>query len=161
MKEGTSLTTLIGVLVAFTLIFAAFLCLAIVYNKAYRLKNESITILEKYEGATTKALNIVNNYLSNSGYNTKGSCGVGEYGNTDLSNSTLELVSSSDRKYYYCLSETCTKGNCNLIDNDNKIYFKFKLFFKFNLPYFSDLLVFTVSGETKKIKFFDLDQRLA
>ncbi len=161
MREGTSLTTLIGVLVAFTLIFAAFVCLAIVYNKAYRLKNESISILEKYEGATTKSLNIINNYLSKSGYNTKGACGVGEYGNTDLSNTTLELVTTSDKKYFYCLAENCTEGNCNLISSNNKIYYKFKLFFKFNLPYFSDLLIFTVSGETKKIRFFDLNQKLS
>ena len=158
MKEGISLTTLFKALVLFTILFAAFLSLAIIYNKAYKLKNEVLTIIEKYEGITSTSLGIINNYLYLNGYSAMGSCEVGEYGSTDLTNTNLELVNSSNKRYYYCLSQKCTTGRC-VVENNNKIYFKFKIFFGFNLPYFEDLLTFNVSGE-KKIRFFDLDQRL-
>lgn len=159
MREGISLTTLFKALIAFTVIFAAFVSLAVVYNKAYRLKNETLTILEKYEGISETSLKIINNYLEKSGYVTKGSCKSGEYGNKNLSSTTLEKVTNSDKIYYYCISEKCTNGACT-VSGDNKIYFNFKLFFRFSLPFFEDLLTFPISGETKKIKFFTLDQRL-
>ncbi len=142
---------------AFTILFAAFLAIAITYNKAFKLKNESLTILEKYEGVSEKSLSIINNYLKNNGYNTKGKCKSEEYGVDSLDNSSYELA-DKNKSYYYCISYYCNT-TCSLNKN-NKIYYKYKLFFKFNLPFFGDLTTFNINGETKPIRLFNENQKL-
>ena len=75
MKQATTTSTMFKAILAFTILFAAFLAIAIVYNKAYKMKNEIISIAEKYEGFNPTAVRIVNNYLKNNGYRTTGNCG--------------------------------------------------------------------------------------
>lgn len=157
MREATGTTTTMKMALAFTLLFSAFLAIAITYNKAFKLKNETLTILEKYEGVSSKSISIINNYLKNSGYNSKGKCSSLEYGVTDLEKDTLEKV-NENTNYYYCISYRCV-DNCK-INNNNQIYYHFKLFFKFNLPYLGDITTFNIDGETKAIKLYSEEQKI-
>lgn len=143
MKSTVETTQIFKYILLFTFLFSAFLALTITYNKVYKLKNETISIFEKYEGVTTKSLSIVNKYLKNSGYNTKGNCKTGWFGVTNLDGTSYEKVTSSSKKYYYCLSYT----------NNQKIYYKLELFYKFNLPFVGEIITFTINGETKGIKY--------
>ena len=86
----------------FTLIFAAFISLAIIYNKTYKIKNESLNIIQKYEGININSLTIINKYLKNNGYSHTGNCDADEYGIDDLESTNLSK-SQSGKKYYYCL----------------------------------------------------------
>lgn len=158
MREATGTTTTMKMALAFTILFAAFLAIAITYNKAFKLKNESLSILEKYEGVSDKSLSIINNYLKNNGYNTKGKCKTGEFGVTNLDNTVYESA-NNNTNYYYCLSSFCSNNTCK-IGNNNQIYYHVKLFFKFNLPFFGDISTFTVDGETKPIKLYLESQKL-
>ncbi len=151
MRQGISLTTLFEAVIGFTLIFAAFLTLTIVYNKAFIIKNEMISIIEKYEGVTGNSLTIINNYLSTNKYYTKGTCEVGEKGSKDLSQAKLENVVNEKEKYYYCISKN---------KKDNKTYFNVKVFYKFNLPYLENILTFTIKGESKAVNTSGKDQRV-
>ena len=153
MREGISLTTIFRAIIIFTFLFTIFIALAISYNKAYKIKNETLSIIEKYEGITDKSLQIINNYLDKSGYNIKNSCQDGEFGVASLDSVILDEVSASsaNRNYYYCLSETL---------EGNKIHYNIRIFYKFNLPYIGDLLTFSINGETKDIKYYDEMQRL-
>lgn len=155
MKSTVTTSETFKYILLFTFLFAAFLALAITYNRVYKLKNESISIFEKYEGVTTKSLNIVNNYLKNNGYNTKGQCKVGEYGVSDLNGTTYQKVNNASAKYYYCLSDYVVKD-----ENYDKVYYQIKLFYKFNLPFLGELFTFTINGETKGIKYYEAKQRL-
>ena len=159
MRSSIGLTTLFKVLFAFTLLFAAFLTLAIVYNKAFKLKNEVISILEKQEGLSNNSIQIINKYLANNNYRTTANCEIGEYGMKNLDNNTFERVTNTSSKYYYCISEHCSKSNCAVVTNNN-IYYNFKLFFKFEIPFLGDLLTFPINGETKGIRLYDESQRL-
>ena len=159
MRQATGTTTTMKMALAFTLLFAAFLAIAITYNKAFKLKNETLTILEKYEGASDNSINIINNFLKNNGYNGKGKCKSGEYGITSLDNTTIESVSNNNKDYYYCLSYYCSNNTCK-ISNNNQIYYRVKIFFKFNLPFLGDITTFSVDGETKPIKLFSESQKL-
>lgn len=155
MRESIGASTTFKAALIFTLIFAGFLSLAITYNRAFKLKNESLAIIEKYEGIsnqgpTMKTVDIVNNYLYQSGYRAKGKCETGEFGVSDLVNGYLEKV-NTDKQYYYCVS---TKGKENAPEG-KQIFYNFKLFFKFNLPVFGELMNFKVSGKTKGIKYVD------
>ncbi len=154
MKATISLTTLFKAMIAFILLFAAFLTLSITYNRAFRLKNEVLSIIEKYEGVTRKSLNLVNNYLTNSRYNTKSSCRMGDYGATSLTELKLvQVTNEKDKNYYYCLTESVDSKN-------KKINYRIRVFFKFNLPILGELMTFSISGETKEIRYYSNEQRL-
>ena len=162
MKTTVSTSTVFKAVILFTLLFASFLAIAIVYNKAYKMKNEAISIIEKYEGATSKTIGLINNYLYNNNYKTKGNCENGDYGVTDLNSNKLESVKSGE-KYYYCISSYCATKGCQINSTDtngNKIFFKYKLFFKFNLPFFGDIFTFSITGETKGIRLYSENQKL-
>ena len=63
MRAAIGTQTIFKAVLVFTLIFVAFITVAITYNKAYKLKNETITILEKYEGRDNngQTIRIINN----------------------------------------------------------------------------------------------------
>ena len=127
MREAIGAETIFKAIIIFTLIFAAFVAVAITYNKAYRMKNQTMFILEKYEGINDNSLRIINNYLKNNGY---------------LDDITYATANGSD-KFYYCLKP---------VNKDNKTYITIKVFFRFGLPFLDDLLTFKVTGETKGIR---------
>lgn len=158
MKQAVATTTIFKAILAFTILFSAFLAVAITYNRVYKLKNETIFILEKYEGINNKSLNIINNYLDNSGYNIKGRCETDEYGVVDLTNNIYEKA-QTNKEYYYCLNYYCDGNSCSL--NNTHIFYKIKLFFKFNLPFLGDLATFKITGDTKAIKYYNVNQKLS
>lgn len=164
MKQAITTSTIFKAILAFTILFAAFLSVAIIYNKVYKLKNQTISIIEKYEGVSTKSLGIINNYLRNSGYDTTGNCEIGDYGVNDLNKTSYEKVTSTSDEYYYCLNYYCSKKSCKINDtnapNGNLIFYKTRLFFKFNLPIIGELTTFNISGETKEIKLYDEKQKI-
>ncbi len=159
MKQAVGTTSIFKAVLAFTFIFSGFLAITIVYNKVFKMKNEILSILERYEGATTDTIGIINNYLENNGYTTKGNCADGEYGIGDLSSKKLEKV-TGNKQYYYCLSD-CTSNNCSVKTSGNKIYYSLRLFFKFNLPFVGDIFTFNINGQTKAIKYYTTKQKLS
>lgn len=163
MKQSVTTSTIFKAILAFTFFFAAFIALTITYNKVYKVKNETMSIIEKYEGVSKKSLKLVNNYLNASGYRTKGECKTGEYGVANLNNNLYEPA-KDNTKYYYCISYYCAEKGCKLKDkkapNGNQIFFKVRLFYKFNLPFMGDLFIFDITGETKAIKLYDENQKL-
>ena len=80
MREVTGSTWVFQLIIIFILIFACFLCLVINYSKAYRVKNEVLSIIQKYEGIYSNSAGIINNYLRGESYVTTGSCPDGYYG---------------------------------------------------------------------------------
>lgn len=158
MKQSMMTSTIFKVVLVFTLLFSAFLALAITYNKIYKLKNETLLIMEKYEGLSNKSVQIINNYLKNTGYNTRGKCESGEYGVSDLNNSKIESVRTNE-KYYYCISYSCSKIGCKINDN-NSIFYNIKLFYKFNLPFLGEIFTFNITGQTKDIKLYSDNQKI-
>ena len=164
MRETVGTTIMFKIVLGFTLLFAAFLAVAVTYNKVFRLKNETLSILEKYEGINDNSFRIINNYLSNSGYDIKGKCDEGEYGISDLNTNNYELA-DSNKDYYYCLSYYCQGNSCKINDesqpNGNLIYYSVKIFFKFNIPLIGELATFNITGDTKGIKLYRESQKLS
>ncbi len=154
MRQSIGTATLFKMVLIFTLIFAAFLTLTITYNRVFKLKNESISILEKYDG-TTEAFKIMNNYLKSNGYSTTGICKT-RYGVRNYDNPMPEDVIDGER-YYYCVDFKCESSNCWL-GNNNTIRYQIELFFSFNLPAFGNLGKFRITGETKSIKLYNYSQ---
>lgn len=156
MRDAIGSTWVYSIVITFTLIFAGFLILVISYSRAYKIKNEMITVLEKYEGITQKnnsegndwgSIKIINNYLHNSGYTTKGKCpNEGTVlGAEDLTTSTLTKINSTNasKDYYYCIMVNK--------DTSGKAIFTINVFYDFNLPVLGALQKYTVTGQTHKI----------
>lgn len=161
MRESVGTTSTFNIVIVFTLLFAGFLSVAISYNRVFRVKNESMKIIEKYEGISGKSLGIINNYLKNSGYSGTGHCETGEFGVKSLQESAYEAA-VSNREYYYCLSSVCKDSElCSVSSGYDQIYYTIRLFYRFDLPVIGRLVNFKISGQTKGIKLYDENQLLS
>lgn len=158
MKEASATSSIFKIVLAFTLLFSGFLSIAIVYNRAYRMKNESLAIIEKYEGINSSSLKIVNNFLKNSGYTTMDKCNSDEFGVKNLDSNTYEKAKEGT-DYYYCISYYCSSKKCKITNSGNEIFYNLKLFFKFNLPFLGELTTFKIAGITKGINLY-MDSQL-
>lgn len=151
MRQAIGSTWIMQLVIVFMLIFVAFLALTINYTKAYKIKNEMISILEKYEGPNSgenRSILIINNYLRYNGYRTTGTCPMEAYGATSLESSTLVPVTKGD-KYYYCIQRIDTSTQTF----PNRASYELETFFKFNLPLLGDIFTFHVTGETIDINW--------
>lgn len=146
MRESIGSTWILQLIIVFMLIFVGFLALSINYTKAFKIKNEVVTIIEKYEGVSSEengSIEIINNYLRYYNYQVMGACDEGFYGIADLNN-TAAVPAQQGQKYYYCIKRNST-GNATFPDRVN---YNVETFFQFNLPFIGDLFTFRVSGST-------------
>ena len=143
MRESIGSTWTLQLVVLFILLFVGFLTLSLGYSKSYKIKNEMLSVIEKYEGIGTDSVAILNNYLEYNGYTAKGKCGDdGWYGTNDFSVKTLEATNAND-KYYYCIRKRFAKNNY--------YYYEVKVFLKFNLPIVGNFTTFTIEGTTADV----------
>lgn len=167
MRESTGSTWAVEAIIFFILLFAAFLSLVIQYSRAYIVKNEVLTILEKYEGAESSK-NIIGNYILNQSYKARGSCPVGDgsgsesdwYGATDYY--TYEK-SQKGKKYLFCIQKNAvtikrTNSYNGRDETKIKVFYNVIFFYKFNLPILGELHTYRVTGETKS--FVGADNQL-
>ena len=143
MREAVGTTWIFQLVIVFILIFAAYLALTINYSKAFKVKDEALTIIEKYEGISSEAIRTVNNYLISSAYRETGSCPSGYRGIKDLNSTSLTDVTPNG-KYYWCVYKI-TGYNTTY---PKKSYYKVRMFFKFNLPVLGNMAVYNVDGQT-------------
>lgn len=151
MREAIGGTWITQLIIVFMFIFVAFLALSLNYSKAFRVKNEVLSFVEKNEGITLNTVKKVNNYLKYSGYNSMGKCAKGMYGVANLNATTYTLVNDSNKnnKFYYCIGKIDSKS----INFQNRAYYKAKLFFKFNLPVVGNIFNFEIDGQTKDVLY--------
>lgn len=139
MREVSGSTWVFQLMIVFILIFACFLCLVINYSKAYRVKNEMLSIIEKYEGMSKTSEDIINNYLLGESYLATGSCPEGWYG-VNITDGGYEEADGRT-KFNYCFIDSYSP--------DRKIYYDIMVFYKFNLPFLGELMTFRVNGTTE------------
>lgn len=146
MRQTVGHTFIFKLVLVFTLMFTCFLALAITYNKVFRLKNEMTSIIEKYEGINDQSLMVINNYLSASGYNTKGECNEGFSGVSSFDDTNYETYEPGE-EYLYCFQEDRSVKS----SNSHRKFYRVIVFYKFNLPVIGDLVTYKIKGETKTI----------
>lgn len=152
MRESMGGAWLTGLVITFMLIFVAYLTVMINYSTVFKTKNEVVHIIEKYEGLSEKtdgSVQIINQYLANSGYNAKGKCECkGDpnscYGAEDLSSHNL-TKNPTNGQYYYCVQYTNSAEKTG--------YYDVQLFLKFDLPVLGQIGQFKIKGQTIKIKY--------
>lgn len=148
MRQSIGGSWLIGLMVLFILLFAGYIILTIDYNKSIRVKNEAISLVEKYEGLNEESITLVNNYLMGAGYMTTGKCGEqeGMYGAVNLESNELEETEDNQR-YYYCVKKY--KGA------NTSYYYQLTLFYRFTLPVLGDTARFSIKGSTANFQAKD------
>ncbi|MCI8575790.1 MAG: hypothetical protein HFI09_04905 [Bacilli bacterium] len=155
MRESIGSTWILQLVIVFMLIFVAFLALSINYTKAYKIKNELLSIIEKYEGLNSGengSISIINNYLRYNSYGTMGTCDSETFGAASLDSNSL-VPTSDKNKYYYCVKKVNT-SNTTFPDRAS---YEIETFFKFNLPLLGEIFTFRVTGETIDINWPDDD----
>lgn len=148
MREVIGGTWLTQLVIVIMFVFVAFLALSMNYSKAFRVKNEVISFVEKNEGITKNSVELINNYLSYSGYGTTGYCEKGSYGVASLSSKTIESA-NKNKKYYYCLTKVTSPAK----NFKYRAHYKVKLFFRFNLPVIGNIFTFDVDGQSKDVNY--------
>ena len=156
MRHTISGTWVFMLVILFTLIFAAYIALTINYSRSFKVKNEVLSLIEKNEGFTDNGVKLINNYLTQSGYKTLGSChlqsDVVVYGAKTIdpnanAATAIEKVVDPGKKYYYCFSKYTNYHSYF----KTRAYYKINLFFHFDLPVLGDLHTFDVEGQTSEI----------
>lgn len=160
MRESIGGAWLIGLVITFMMLFVAYLTVMINYSTAFKTKNEMVHIIEKYEGLSSgdqeSSLGIINNYLSNSGYNATGKCDCKGsescYGAKDIHNKLGNRLSKVNKRdeYYYCVIYNNAKDSSDNFENDIG-YYDIQLFLTFDFPVLGQIGKFRVKGQTIKI----------
>lgn len=154
MREAYGGTWLTGLVITFTFVFAAFLALSISYSKAFRVKNEVLSMVEKSNGATKNGITLISNYLYNNNYKLSGTCDGYSYGVTIKkpgSEPTITAINSAkaNKRYNFCFSKIKSVAP----NFPKRAFYEVKLFFKFNLPVIGEIGTFSVKGQSKDVVY--------
>ena len=149
MREAVGGLGLTQIVIFFLVLFSGYLCVSINTNKAYKVKNEIITIIQKNNGFNDTTLSEIQDYMTSVGYRSTGSCdaddgdGYSATGSSTISRKALFCVKTMDVKY-----ETTNDTNPQFPET---AYYKIKVFFSFDVPIVHDVFNFSLTGTTKKL----------
>ncbi len=138
MREAIGGTWIFGIVVTFIVLFSSYLAISVNYSKAFRVKNEIVSLIEKYEGHNDTSAEKIEDYLNSVGYGIYSNCPTGTKG---------EIVKNG--KFKYCWQRI--DDNTSSIVSLNRAYYNVRVFFKLDLPVIGNLFTFPVTGETKPV----------
>ena len=159
MRNSMGMTWTFQIMLIFILIFASFLAIYINFNKAFKMKNEVINIIERNEGISDSngrkkgAVQLIANYLRGNAYSGTGYCPdeTGWYGVDSLEGRGINDLEPAvlQKKYHYCVRKVIGYDDKNF----ERAYYEVIVFFKFDLPVVGNIYNFSVEGETIDIDF--------
>lgn len=144
MRESIGGAWLFQIAIVFILLFTGYLALSVNYSRAFKVKNEIISIIERSEGLTENAEGIIEDYLKTVNHTVVGSC-------PSINENEVIVGLLGNDGYDRNRGVYCVKKTCVLDGPVNRTYYQITVFFKFDLPILGDLATFRVSGETKTI----------
>lgn len=155
MRESVGAGWLTQIVIVFILLFAAIVCYAVNYGKAFKVKNQIVEDIEKY-GSPSAASNSINSYLSNIGYHM-----VFKHEEDENQTYKPECVgypteAANGANYYVCLYDmdnvegTDSEG---YVGDIHQVYYKVYVQWGFDLPILGNLLKFNMSGTTKQLPY--------
>ena len=142
MKEGISYTVTLNFVITFIIIFIAFLSATLIYYKSNKVSNIIINSIEKFEGYNDKAINEINNKITDLGYNKHPiSC------DATISNGKCYIVNDESKEIGYCVYEC---------DEDNYYYYRIKTNMMLSIPVINDILNIPIFFNTNRLYDFEL-----
>lgn len=153
MREAVGSYFLTGIVITFIVLFTGYLCLSINMNKAYKVKNEIINIIQKNNGLDNDALDQIQDYMTKVGYRTSGNCNAGE--KNEWIGYGVSGNTSTTRKSVFCvrqvLSEAQGGSDYTKEQFPETVYYQVKVFFSVDLPIVRQMFTFGLKGSTKKL----------
>lgn len=149
MREAIGSYWLTGIVITFIVLFTGYLCLSINMNKAYKVKNEIINIMQKNNGLDENALIQIQDYMTKVGYRTTGICNIEDGDGYGVSGS-----STVSNKAVFCIKEMTTEyvtDNYTEPQFPKSAYYQVKVFFAVDLPVVRQFFTFGIKGSTKKL----------
>ena len=149
MREAIGSYWLTGIVITFIVLFTGYLCLSINMNKAYKVKNEIINIIQKNNGLDENALDQIQDYMTKVGYRTTGVCTV-----DDGDGYSISGTAKTNNKAVFCVKEMTTEyytDNYTAAQFPKNAYYQIKVFFSVDLPVVRQFFTFGLKGSTKKL----------
>ena len=136
MRDAFGGAFMLKVIMVFVVIYVTFMCIALNYARAFRVKNRVINILEQYQygnaNTTEDAKDAIRTYVDQVHYKVR--------------SKRKETTIDCEGEYL----EDC--GICILgIGDDDARYYKVTSYIVFNLPFFDAEWALPVRGETRTI----------
>ena len=123
----------IKLMLIFLMLYISFMCVAINYARAFRVKNEIINIVEQNQGYDpTNKIEVdkqINNYLEEVGYH----------------------VNQKDVNRSSC-SELTGRGYCIVLMSSDPEYYKVEAYMVFRLPIINVDFTIPIQGETRRLE---------
>ena len=136
----------IKLMLIFLILYVSFICVAINYARAFRVKNRIINIVEQNEGYNiNKKGNLdsqISGYLNNSGYYI-------EYNDLYYKGENISSCEEYENSYFE------KPGYCIVKLNDNPEYYRVETYMVFTLPIINVHFPIAVRGETRRIEIPD------
>lgn len=126
----------IKLMIIFLMLYTLFICVALNYAKAFRVKNRIINIIEQQEGLTQDAKKLIGDYMYERGYSIN--CG-----DVNICNgcTCVEDVTTREKGYSY-------KENTH----SNQTYYTIETYVHFKIPIIGIDFPIPVRGETRVIE---------
>ena len=151
MKEAIGSYWLTMIVITFIVLFTGYLCLSINMNKAYKVKNEIINIIQKNNGLDEDALSQIQDYMTRVGYRTNGKC---DTSNNEVGYAISGTASTTNRAVF-CVKEMTTEYESQTAYTKEQFpksaYYHVKVFFAVDLPVVRNIFTFGLKGSTKKL----------
>ena len=134
----------INLMLIFLVLYVSFICVALNYSRAFRVKNRIINIIEQQEGYTVgyenSAEDQIKTYLVNAGYNIQES----QVNGTGISNKNVICNGCTFYQPGYSIAEVPTgAGNS---------YYYVETYMVFTLPVINVHIPIRIGGETRLIE---------
>lgn len=144
MRDAIGHTFLYNIVILFVFIIAFVLVGSLSYSKAFKAKNEIISIIEKHREYDAETIEEIDTALRDSGYRKR----VIFRHNTcpQFGEEASKVLLEESVNYPYCVYENITERG---------IYYSVIIYMRFEVPLLSGLLEFPVKGDTRTI--YDLD----
>lgn len=153
MKEAIGGAMTINIILIFMLIVNAYLAFSVNYTKAFRIKNNIVSIIEKNEGLTDQAQKQIYTTMVENGYNV-----AKDYVTRCGSNGLDGYRAMYNDAGGYCVKVTVVDntGGTNMNNTYVGAYYSVVSFINIDIPVLNKIFpvfanVFSIKGETKTI----------
>ena len=150
MRESIGILSLTNIVIFFILVFTGYLCITLNQTKAYNVKNQVISIIQKNGGINQEAVTEIQEYMSEVGYRSTGKCDSEDISSvTNYAITQREGLQINGQKGMICIARH------NLPDATGQFpkaaYYDIKVFFALDMPIINSVFNFNLKGSTRMV----------
>ena len=154
MREAIGGLGLTQIVIFFLVVFAGYISISVNSNKAYKVKNEVISIIQKNNGFDETALEQIEDYMTSVGYRSTANCNA--LGTTGWDGYNSSGVQSNDNKSLFCIKTmniVYDTGTTICPQFPKSVYYQVKIFFGLDIPILNSVFKFQLTGTTRKLYY--------